>query len=109
MAALSPLSFITQFEILRSSDYVLLTVCAPTGEVVDGKMGVVEVQKLSFTIPRFIELYQVMQKVAQGIEADRKAIQARSLGSGAAEDRSIGASPDGSQDLLPGSDRVIRH
>lgn len=66
--AASPV-FITQYEILRTSDFVLLTLSAPTGEVVDGKMQVQEVQQVALTLGRFVEMAGLMSQIAKKIGA----------------------------------------
>ena len=70
--ALTPV-FVTQYEILRTSDYVLLTLSAPTGEVQDGQMGVQEVQRIALTYPRFLELTRLMAQIAGNMTAQPSA------------------------------------
>ena len=59
--------FITQYEVLRTSDYVLLTLSAPTGEVVDGKMQVAPIQQMAFTLGRFVEMAGLINDIARKI------------------------------------------
>ena len=47
--------FITNFEILRSQDYVMITFSTPTGEVVDGRMQTLELQRITLSHSRFLE------------------------------------------------------
>jgi hypothetical protein len=59
--------FAIQYELLRSQDYVLITLSAPTGKVVDGRMETEEVQRVALTIPRFLELSASMGQMADNI------------------------------------------
>src|SRR4051794_35080480 len=62
-------AFVTQYEILRSRDYVLITFSHPTGEIVDGAMRTEEAQRIALTIPRFLELAGAMSQIAHSIQA----------------------------------------
>src|SRR6185312_14865982 len=66
--AASP-AFITQYEILRSRDYVLIAFSYPTGEITDGSMRTEEAQRIALTIPRFLELAGAMSQIAHSIQA----------------------------------------
>ena len=59
--------FITQYELLRSSDYVLITLSAPSGQVQDGRMQTEDVQRVALTIPRFLEFAATMAQMADNI------------------------------------------
>jgi hypothetical protein len=61
--------FITQYELLRSQDYVLITFRAPSGKVVDGRMQTDEVQRVALTIPRFLELAATLGQMADNVRA----------------------------------------
>ena len=65
----SPPAFVTQYEILRSQDYVMLTFSTPTGEVVDGRMQTQEIQRIALTHPRFLELAAAIGQIAGSIQA----------------------------------------
>lgn len=101
--ALTPV-FVTQYEILRSSDYVLVTLSAPTGEVQDGRMGVQEVQRIALTYPRFLELTSLMAQIAGNMTGQPAALARKKpdRGGRAGEDEAdVPAKPPG--------DWVIRH
>lgn len=100
-------AFITQYEFLRSSDYVLVTLSAPTGEIVDGQMQVAEVQKVALTLPRFLEMAQLMGRIAQNIQNDAKASAATREKAGL-ERRSI---DEDQEDAEPHkrADWIVRH
>lgn len=62
-------AFVTNFEILRSQDYVLLSFGTPTGEVEQGRMLTEELQKLALTHPRFLEFAAAIAKMADVMRA----------------------------------------
>ena len=66
--AVAPPVFVTQYEVLRTQDYVLITLSAPTGEVVGGTMQIQEVQRVALTIPRFLEMVGALSQIARNIE-----------------------------------------
>jgi hypothetical protein len=108
LMAASPV-FITQYEILRTSDYVLITVSAPTGEVVDGKMQVQEVQQLALTLGRFVEMAGLMTQIAKSIGApDPQNAWRRGVEAPGAPRQGDGEAEDAEAPKLP-SDWVIRH
>ena len=102
MAALTPV-FVTQYEILRTSDYVLLTLSAPTGEVQDGRMGVQEVQRIALTYPRFLELTRLMGQIAANMTAQATASRKGDVRTATGDEDEIDLPAK-----LPG-DWVIRH
>lgn len=59
--------FITQYELLRSQDYVLVTFSTPSGEVIDGRMQTQEIQRVALTMPRFLELAAMFASMAANI------------------------------------------
>lgn len=61
--------FITNYEILRSQDYVMITFSTPTGEVVDGRMRTVEVQRFTLSHSRFVEFAAGVAQIAANIDA----------------------------------------
>jgi hypothetical protein len=103
-----PPTFVTQYEILRTSDYVLLTLSAPTGEVVDGKMQVIPVHQISLTLQRFVELSRLMGGIAANIEAAAKPAAAGRIDRGQAPRRRSTDPGEGEAVALP-ADWVIRH
>jgi hypothetical protein len=99
--------FVTQYEILRSQDYVLLTLSAPSGKVADGRMQTEEVERVALTIPRFLEFAATLGQMADNIKAHLAAARA-------AAPRAERAAPGiGDVDEGPGlrgpADVVIRH
>ena len=63
----SPPVFITQYEVLRSDDYVLIRLNAPAGPVVDGRALTAEVQCIALTLPKFVQLAGVLSSMAASI------------------------------------------
>lgn len=103
--------FITQYELLRSQDYVLITLSAPSGKVVDGRMETEDVQRVALTIPRFLELAQTMGQMADNI---RQALNAGRPARPAAQPRrETPRSAEPADEEEPGlkgpGDWVIRH
>jgi hypothetical protein len=102
--------FVTQYEFLRSQDYVLITLSAPSGQVVDGRMQTEDVQKVALTIPRFLELAQTIGQMADNI---REALNAGRPARPAAQARREGPRSTEPADEEPGlkgpTDWVIRH
>jgi len=101
--ALTPV-FVTQYEILRTPDYVLLTLSAPTGEVQDGRMGVQEVQRIALTYARFLELTRLMTQIASNMTAQPAAAPRKGTDRGSRTGEAEVELPA----KLPG-DWVIRH
>lgn len=64
-----PPALVTNFEILRTQDYVLITFSTPTGEVANGRMQTQEVQRLALTHPRFLELAAALGQIAANMSA----------------------------------------
>lgn len=64
----SPPAFVTQYEILRSQDYVMITLRTPTGDVIDGRMQTQEIQKIALTHPRFLEFAAAIGQIAGNIQ-----------------------------------------
>jgi hypothetical protein len=104
-------AFITQYEILRSRDYVLITFSYPTGELVDGAMRIEPAQRIALTLPRFLELTGAMSQIAQSIQAQLQPppqAVARPKGRGRSiADRRDGAEADA--EALTPADWVVRH
>ena len=110
-------AFVTNYEILRSQDYVLLTFATPTGEVDQGRMITQEVQKLALTHPRFLEFAAAVAQMAavmQSANAQPAPAARRAPSPGVrSERRAIGADrDDGAASAEPANDSatgVVRH
>jgi hypothetical protein len=101
--------FITQYEILRTSDYVLLTLSAPTGEVEDGKMQVQPVAQVALTLSRFVEMAGLMSQIAKKIAGPSPPnAWRRRKEPGGAPGADSDAEEDGDAVQVP-ADWVIRH
>jgi hypothetical protein len=100
--------FVTQYEILRSQDYVLLTLSAPSGKVVDGRMQTDEVERVALTIPRFLEFAATLGQMADNIRAHLAAARAATPAP-ARSDRAATADADEGPTLRGPGDVVIRH
>jgi|GEM_PF-6029956 hypothetical protein len=108
--AASP-AFITQYEILRSRDYVLIAFSYPTGEITDGSMRTEEAQRIALTIPRFLELAGAMSQIAHSIQAANQprpqTTAPAKRGGRSIEDQREGAEADA--EVKPLGDWVVRH
>jgi hypothetical protein len=104
--------FITQYELLRSQDYVLITLSAPSGKVADGRMQTEDVQRVALTIPRFLEFAATMGQMADNIRLAINAGRPAQPPSKTrrAERRAVGDAPDDDEPGLKGpADWVSRH
>jgi len=104
-------AFVTQYELLRSQDYVLITLSAPSGKVVDGRMQTEDVQRVALTIPRFLELAQTMGQMADNIRQALNAGRPARPSPQARRDAPRSPEPaDGEEPGLKGpTDWIIRH
>ena len=106
----SPPAFVTQYEILRSQDYVMLTLSTPTGEVIDGRMQTQEVQKIALTHPRFLEFAAAIGQIAGNIQATAEAARVAAQAARLPEKRRISDNDDREPaSSLPLGDWVVRH
>jgi hypothetical protein len=104
-------AFITQYEILRSRDYVLITFSFPTGEIADGAMRTEEVQRIALTIPRFLELAGAMSQIAHSIQALNQP-RPQAVAPPKRSERTISDQrdgPDGEAEVTDLADWVVRH
>lgn len=105
-------AFITQYELLRSQDYVLITLSTPSGKVVDGRMETEEIQRVALTIPRFLEmaasLAQMADNIRQTLGAGRPAAPLQRPAETRAPASGDAADDDEPAVTKPG-DWVIRH
>ena len=99
-----PPILVTNFEIVRSQDYVLITFSTPTGEVANGRMQTQEVQRLALTHPRFLELAAALGQMAANMAASPPPPRPAPR----QEPRAINQDDEGQTDAKP-SDWVVRH
>ena len=103
--------FVTSYEILRSQDYVMITLSTPTGEVVDGRMRTVEVQRFTLSHSRFLEFAAGVGQIAANIAGAASPVEPATLAAARRAPRSATLDGDDRQANLPQGcpDLLVRH